>query len=1028
MKGISFIWKGVRHYRAAYVGVVAGAAVGAMVLLGALMAGDSVKESLAKVAELRTGKVSQIFSGGERFFRDDLADRAGGSALLYLKGQVNVGERGEGQVQVLGVEESFWNFAPESTEISLSGREVAVSSQLASALDLKVGDELVVRVQKPGLLSRDAPLSGEGETIESLRGTVAQIIGDQQFGRFSLEQSQVAPSTVFLPLSRIQEELKLENKSNLLLLGEKESFDAGKLTMADYGISIVDVAGAVEVRSERIFFEPRIAEKIEGETILTYLVNTLATEVAETPYSMVTGVSGESAAFLPKQPGKDEVVINEWLSEDLKAGVGDELTMDYFAIEGGSKLVERRADFTVVGVVPMEGPAVDKNWMPDFPGVADVKSARDWDPGLPLDLKRIRDKDDDYWETYKGTPKAFVSRETAEELWSNRWGKSTGIRVPGGDREKVAAQVTDILEPGLAGMHLQDFSTKAKEAAKSPVDFAMLFLSMSFFLILSAIALVTMLFRFNVEQRAEEGALLAAVGVKAKKITNWRLGEAFFVVLIGAILGSVLAVGFCALVLKVIGSIWGSGGTHFELHLSWGTIVTGLLVIIVLSLLSVWLTTRKQAKQSASIRLNSGAEEQVGQKSKWATGFIAFGALMIIGGIAMNFTVGPQGAFFLIGFGVLLAGLGVFRKKLGQTGSLGELTSAGMAKVNLSRRASRSLTVVGVLAAGVFLVLSVASFRKGGGDDWKDHKSGAGGFAWWVETSAPVNRPADAQGDVEWFGMETGSVVPFRIGAGDDVDCFNLNASNQPRLLGVDVDLLQDRFKTGTDWSELKGGAKAFVDETTMMWVLKKKVGDELIYEDEWGNEFPIVIAGVIKDSVFQGSLVVDEEMLVEKFPSMGGYELFLVAEEDAREDLQIATADLGGKVTATKDRLAAFHEVENTYIAIFNVLGALGMILGSVGVGVVTARNLVERKEEFQTLKVLGISKDSRIEIMKKEVSSMVIWGLGIGLISALISVIPVLGGTVGFLDLLWMLGLVAVMAVVAMTVGTQPFRRAND
>ena len=1028
MRGISFIWKGVRHYRAAYVGVVAGAAVGAMVLLGALMAGDSVKESLAKAAELRTGKVTQIFSGGERFFRVDLAERTGGSTLLYLKGQVNVGERGEGQVQILGIQGNFWEFAPEATKLSLSEREVAISSQLAAALDLKVGDDLVVRVQKPGLLSRDAPLSGEGETIESLRGTVAHIVTDKQFGRFSLEQSQVAPSTVFLPLGRLQKELKLEEKSNLLLLGQENAFDADSLTMGDYGISIVDVPGAVEVRSERIFFEPGIADKISGEPILTYLVNTLATEVAETPYSMVTGVSGESAAFLPTQPGKDEVVINEWLSEDLKAGVGDELTMDYFAIEGGSKLVERKAVFTVVGVVPMEGPAADKNWMPDFPGVADVKSARDWDPGLPLDLKRIRDKDDDYWEKYKGTPKAFVSRETAESLWANRWGNSTGIRVPGGDLEAVSAQVRGILKPELAGMHLQDFSEQAKEAAKSPVDFAMLFLSMSFFLILSAIALVTMLFRFNVEQRAEEGALLAAVGIKAKKISNWRLGEAFFVVLIGAILGAVLAIGFCALVLKVIGSIWGAGGTVFDLHLSSGTVVSGLLIIVFLSLLSVWLTTRKQAKQSASFRLNSGAEEQVGTKSKFSMVLIVLGVLMVGGGIAMNFAVGPQGAFFLIGFGVLLGGLGVFRKKLGSIGSLGELSPEGLAKVNLSRRASRSLTVVGVLAAGVFLVLSVASFRKGGGDNWEDFKSGAGGFAWWVETSAPVNRPADAEGEVEWFGLKSESVVPFRIGAGDDVDCFNLNASNRPRLLGVNVDQLEDRFKTDADWSKLKGGAKAFVDETTMMWVLKKKVGDELIYEDEWGNEFPIVIAGVIKDSIFQGSLVVDEEMLVEKFPSMGGYELFLVADEEARENLQIATADLGGKVTATKDRLAAFHEVENTYIAIFNVLGALGMILGSVGVGVVTARNLVERKEEFQTLKVLGISKASRNEIMKKEVSSMVTWGLGIGLVSALVSVIPVLGGTVGVLDLLWMLGLVALMAVIAMFVGTRPFRSAID
>ncbi|HBI33239.1 MAG TPA: hypothetical protein DDY45_14445, partial [Verrucomicrobiales bacterium] len=120
MKSTGFIWKGIRHYRSAYSGVLAGAAVGAMVLLGALMAGDSVQESLTKSAKLRTGKIAEIFSGGERFFRDDLAVRNGGSAMIYLKGQVNVEERAEGQVQVMGVSEDFWDFAPQETSVNLS--------------------------------------------------------------------------------------------------------------------------------------------------------------------------------------------------------------------------------------------------------------------------------------------------------------------------------------------------------------------------------------------------------------------------------------------------------------------------------------------------------------------------------------------------------------------------------------------------------------------------------------------------------------------------------------------------------------------------------------------------------------------------------------------------------------------------------------------------------------------------------------------------------------------------------------------
>jgi hypothetical protein len=45
--------------------------------------------------------------------------------------------------------------------------------------------------------------------------------------------------------------------------------------------------------------------------------------------------------------------------------------------------------------------------------------------------------------------------------------------------------------------------------------------------------------------------------------------------------------------------------------------------------------------------------------------------------------------------------------------------------------------------------------------------------------------------------------------------------------------------------------------------------------------------------------------------------------------------------------------------------------------------------------------------------------------LISALVAVIPVLGGTVGFVDLAWMIGLVVVMALIANFVGTRALCR---
>ena len=73
MRALKFIWRGIWHYRLSYSGVGAGAVLGAMVLLGALIAGDSVKETLSEVARQRVGQVDHVFAAGEGFFRDALA-------------------------------------------------------------------------------------------------------------------------------------------------------------------------------------------------------------------------------------------------------------------------------------------------------------------------------------------------------------------------------------------------------------------------------------------------------------------------------------------------------------------------------------------------------------------------------------------------------------------------------------------------------------------------------------------------------------------------------------------------------------------------------------------------------------------------------------------------------------------------------------------------------------------------------------------------------------------------------------------
>ena len=52
---------------------------------------------------------------------------------------------------------------------------------------------------------------------------------------------------------------------------------------------------------------------------------------------------------------------------------------------------------------------------------------------------------------------------------------------------------------------------------------------------------------------------------------------------------------------------------------------------------------------------------------------------------------------------------------------------------------------------------------------------------------------------------------------------------------------------------------------------------------------------------------------------------------------------------------MSELQEVENTYLSIFQGLGGLGMLIGTCGLGLVVARNLVERGQEIALFEALG-------------------------------------------------------------------------
>ena len=1064
MKTSSFIFRGLRHYRSAYLGVLLGSALGAMVLLGALFAGDSVKSTLRQIAEQRTGRTTLVLAGGENFFRAQLANDLPGTApVLQLRSQVDTPSgRSTGQVNLFGVTPEFWKFAPgNKTPPALDKRSWAINRELARTLDLKPGDSLVIRLGKPGLASRDAPLSGEPEELITIRGTVAEIRGDDAMGRFSLQATQLPAPAIFLPIEALAAAIERPNSANLLLFQENLTTHEAtarirkSAQLADYGLSLLDVplSSATEIRTDRIFLPTLIEEKLRdllpsSRPVLTYLSNTIAANGKETPYSMVTGIDPTAVSFVPDDLAPDQIVLNSWEAEDLAAKPGDTVELRYFTLGNGNQLIEKSSTFRVHSIVPLEGAAADKLWMPDFPGIAEADNSADWTSGLPLDLSRIRDKDETYWDEHRGTPKAFISHDAARAMWSNRWGNATSLRISSEQISipELETKILNTLTPADAGLLIRDIASESASAASSPVDIASLFLSMSFFLILAAVALTAMLFRFNVEQRNHESGLLAALGIPAKKILRWRLLEGLVVVTIGSALGALLAFAYTRGLLLFLESIWNRGDDRmFRFHASTASIVFGVIGFILLMMMTIWFVTRRQAKRSASLRLESGSEEILRSGKSHARWIAPAAVIMGVAALLGSKMIGAQGAFFLAGFSFLIAGLALFRVA-GTSRSSPSLTIAHLARLNIARRPTRSLVVVGSLAAGLFLVVSVTAFQKHGAGDWQKRSSPSGGFAFWIETTTPVHRSSASDSTADILNLsdqrsKLGDILPFRIGSGDDASCFNLNSVTRPRLLATDTTVLEQRGSftikstaSGIEptWKSLREGdtIRAFIDETTLMWVLKKKPGDRIDYTDEQGNTFPLEIAGTLTGSVFQGSFIVDEQRYLERFPSTGGYQLFLADTSndltETRNILQRALTDLGATVTTTSERLAAFNSVENTYISIFNVLGGLGVILGAAGLGIVTARNLAERQHEFTQLHQIGISRKIIRSLIIRETRQFILWAIGIGLIAALISVLPALPATGLLTTLAWITALAILFLLTATSCAWIAYRKS--
>jgi putative ABC transport system permease protein len=1040
------VFRSLTYHWRANLAVALGAAVASTILTGALLAGDSVQGSLRDLTLERLGGIDAALVT-ESFFREalanDLAARSGAriATVALARGNSVHGSsrtRAAG-VAIYGVDGRFASVFGGGADLSILTSErapggifppVAVNESLARELGAHKGDDLLLTFELPGAIPRES-LLGEKDADDVLatrRFTLARVLPDRGLGGFSLASHQAQPLNAFIALPRLQEALEREGRANGLLAAIPPAGRPieirGAVRLEDLGLRVVRAEGHVSLESEEFFLKPAAVEAAEAigkklgaapRRVFTYLATGLRANGRLLPYSMIAGLDGQNLV-------DGEVLLNRWAAEDLAARPGDAVRMSYLVLGPGG-LVERTASLRVRSVVEMNGLGADRTLTPTFPGIEEAEDIAAWDPPFPVDLSVIRPKDEKYWDEHGPAPKALVALETARRLWRTRFGDLTAVRFETADparldealRRELPARVA--LEP--FGLAFRPVKREGLEAAEGSTDFAGLFLAFSFFLILSAVLLVGLLFSLAVERRAGELGLLLAVGYPVARVRRRLLAEGVVLAGLGARLGLAGAVGYAWLLMAGLRTWWlpAVGTPYLFLHVSPGSLVAGWAVSVLVVLLAIAWTVRRLAKVPSPALLAGSTTvpgpAKPGRLARWLAPGAALAALGLALAMLLSGETASPALAFATGACLLASGLAFVSLWVRRPRPARHLTLGAMAARNGAASPGRSLLSVALVACACFVLVTVAANRRSGGGEGAPE--GAGGFTLFAESDIPLVHDLDRPEGRLALGLpeesetvlQGTSVLACRLLPGDDASCLNLFRPERPRLLGVPRQIAERGFRfrrtieeTASPWSLLArdlgpGVIPALADEASATWILKLGLGDELEMEDESGRPVRLRLVGLLEPSLFQSELLVSETNLLRYFPSRAGRSFFLLDAPPERTAevsrvLEEGLGRYGFDVSTTAERLAAYRAVENTYLSTFQALGGFGLLLGTLGLGIALLRGIVERRGELAALRAFGFRRRRIAWMVTAENAFLLLLGVLLGTLAGLLAVTP--------------------------------------
>ncbi len=1000
------------------------------IITGSLFTGHSVRASLRKSASEKLGNTGIVISSGLRYFDASLSFRLSkqtgekAASVLETDGYCQNFSTGVTALntKIYGISEEFWKFNGIDA-VDIDYGTVAVNSRLADQMGISIGDEIIIKFRDTDPIPANAPFAPSKENDASKVMKVGLVLDALQMGNFSLGISQITPLNVFINFSDLDKNQAVQSRANRLLVQNSKDNSASffndallkLLIPSDIGLTVrkSQKTGEAELISDRIFIDSIIFEDLKSKIpsaapVITYLGNNLKVGHKSTPYSFIT-------ASRYMEIGENDIIITRWLAEDLDAKGGDTLTITWYDPGYSNLLEEKSRSLIISDILVNDHKYSDPSLMPDFPGISGSTTCSGWDAGVPILMEKIRDKDEEYWNRYKGTPKAFISYETGRKLWGNNFGPATAIRFPDtAEPQEITASLAGSLDPLKTGFTISDIMEESSNAAMEGVDFSTLFLSLGIFIIVSCMILLSLAVSMFFDSRKSQVRTYFALGFRNKQIRNLLVSETMIISSAGAITGVFLGYFINILIVKALNSVWRGAVQINTLSADFNylPLLIGFLATIIITSLLLLIKSGKflknlSRKETGKLKGHSSRQNLILMLLSFFSAVIAFLLSLLPGtdATAFSFTAGA------LLFCTLVSGLRQYYiRKITNKDNFKSLRR-NLAKQFYYFQPAQAITPVIFIAAGIFAVLITGANRQIISEKMLLPSGGTGGYLLWAESAVPVKENLNSPEGRREFGLDEADLkdlvfVQAKRLPGDDASCLNLNHVTAPSVLGIDPAAFiakgsfsfASRIRELSDrnpWSlldDVSGGNTIYgiADQTVLQWGLKVKTGDTLVYRAENGQPLNIVICAGLKSSVFQGYLIIGSRNFGRFFPSVSGSSIVLADgipgfSDYYREILSERLSGYGISAVTASQKLASFFVVVNTYLNVFMILGALGLVLGVAGLGFILIRNFNQRKREFALMMATGYTTGQIRNLILKDQAVILIWGVLTGTISGL-------------------------------------------